>query len=175
MTDQQVLERPIRAGVFSTLQAAQQAVGQLTSAGFTTEHITVVCSDETKESHFREYEHQQPSGTMLSEAATAGSAIGAAVGGMAATAAGVAAGNPTLALAGGAAGVCTGGVIGGFLGAMMTRGIEREAADFYDQAVEDGEILVSVDVHGPDAETQLKRAEQILAAAGARALPLRES
>src|SRR5262245_56134444 len=97
MTQNQVLEQPIRAGVFYSLPAAQKAVEQLTSAGFTTEQITVVCSDETKELHFREFEHQLPAGTMLPEAATAGSAIGAAVGGLAATAAGVAAGNATLA------------------------------------------------------------------------------
>lgn len=175
MSNQQVLERPIRAGVFSTLSAAQEAVSQLLQAGFTTEQITVLCSDETKERHFREFEHQQPSGTMLPEAATAGSAIGAAVGGLAATAAGVAAGNATLAFAGAAAGVCTGGVLGGFLGAMMTRGIERETADFYDQAVEDGEIHVSVDVHGDHAESKLAHAEQILAATGAKAIPLAES
>lgn len=175
MSDEQLLERPIRAGVYAALPTAEEVVRQLLDAGFTIEQITVVCSDDTKEAHFREFEHQAPSGKSLPAAATTGSAIGAAVGGLAAAAAGVATGNTELAFSGGAAGVCTGGILGGFLGAMMTRGVEREAADFYDQALEDGEILVMVDVHGDDAGEKLALAEKIFLASGAKALALSES
>src|SRR5437868_4001422 len=115
MSDHELLERPIRAGVFSALPQADEVVHQLLRAGFTVEQITVVCSDETKESHFREFEHQDPSGKNLPASASAGSAIGAAVGGAAAAAAGAVTGNVDIALAGGAAGVCTGGILGGFL------------------------------------------------------------
>lgn len=175
MSENQVVEQPIRAGVFSNPQSAKDAVTRLTREGFSTEQITVVCSDDRIERHFREFEHQDPAGKSLPEAATAGSAIGAAVGGLAAAAAGAATGNVTLALSGGAAGVCTGGILGGFLGAMMTRGIEREAADFYDQAVTEGEVLITVNVQGEDAQARLALAEQVLTEAGAKAIPLRES
>jgi len=58
---------------------------------------------------------------------------------------------------------------------MMTRGVERELADYYDQAVSQGKILVAVDEHGLTAQGHLSRAEQILADAGALPLALRES
>lgn len=175
MSENQVLEQPIRAGVLSNLTEAQVVVKRLMEEGFTTEQVTVVCSDESIESHFRQFEHQDPAGKSLPGAATAGSTIGAMVGGLAAAAAGAATGNVTLALLGGAAGVCTGGILGGFLGAMMTRGIEREAADFYDQAVTEGEVLITVNVQGEDAQARLTLAEQVLTEAGAKAIPLRES
>ena len=66
----------------------------------------------------------------------------------------------------------TGGVLGSFLGAMLTRGVEKEAADFYDQAVTEGKLLVTVEIH--DNEGALARAEQALADAGALPLPLPE-
>ena len=58
---------------------------------------------------------------------------------------------------------------------MMTRGVEHELADYYDQAVAEGKILVAVDEHGPKAEGHLSQAEQILAESGALPLALRES
>jgi hypothetical protein len=67
-----------------------------------------------------------------------------------------------------------GAVWGGFLGAMMTRGLEKEAADFYDQAVQAGKLLVTVEQTSPDQQPSLREAEQILAAAGAEPLPLTE-
>jgi hypothetical protein len=57
---------------------------------------------------------------------------------------------------------------------MMTRGIEKETANYYDQAVVGGKILVAVEHHGPQAEKRLAQAEQILAAAGAESVPLAE-
>lgn len=167
------LARPVRAGVFRGRRAAHAAVDALLAAGFRREQITVICSDETKEREFREFEHQQPAGANTPGAAVAGSSIGAAVGGLAASAAGIAAGGVPLLIVGGA-GLLTGGVLGGFLGAMLTRGVEKEAANFYDQAVSSGRILVTVEQHGEGAATALARAEQILASAGAEPLPLTE-
>jgi hypothetical protein len=168
-------DRPVRAGVFNTARAAHGAVQALLSAGFSREQITVVCSDEEQEQEFRAFEHQQPAGTNTPAAVATGGGLGAAIGGVAAGAAagaaGIATGGLPLLIAGGA-GLMTGGVLGSFLGAMMTRGVEKEAADFYDQAVTEGKLLVAIEVH--DNEGALARAERILATAGALPLPLAE-
>jgi hypothetical protein len=67
-----------------------------------------------------------------------------------------------------------GGVLGGFVGAMMTRGVEKEAANFYEQALRKGEILVVAEAHGERATQSLAKAEEALAKAGAKPLPLPE-
>src|SRR4029079_10492339 len=111
-------------------------------AGFQKEQITVICSDDTKERYFREFEHQEPAGSHTTAAAATGGAIGATIGGGAAGAVGVATGGLPLLVAGGV-GLMAGAVWGGFLGAMMTRGLEKEAANYYDQAVQGGKLLVT--------------------------------
>jgi predicted lipid-binding transport protein (Tim44 family) len=159
--------------VFSKIENAKRAVHLLREAGFHTEQITVVCSDETKEQHFREFEHQHPAGHAAPAAAAAGGSIGATVGGLAAGALGVAVGGPAFVVLGGA-GLITGGLVGSFLGAMLTRGVDKEAADFYDQAVQKGKLLVVAEAQEPDAEQQLVQAEHAIATAGVEPLPLTE-
>ena len=55
-----------------------------------------------------------------------------------------------------------GGAAGGFVGAMVSRGNEREVTNFYDQAVRGGQVLVSVEEQGPQASTRLAAADEIL-------------
>ena len=165
------LQRPVRAGVFPTVAAASEAVRRLLAAGFSKEQITVICSDETKEKYFSEFEHQQPAGANTPAAAAVGGAIGASLGGAAAGAVGLALGGVPLIGAAGI-GIWAGGVLGGFLGAMATRGIEKEAANYYDQAVAEGKLLVAVEEH--DQLPSLALAEHVLADSGAEPLPLRE-
>lgn len=167
------LETPFRVGVFSTIQAADNAVARLLSAGFTRDEISVVCSDEVKESHFREFEHEKPAGTNTPAAVAIGGSIGAALGGLTAIGIGAATGGVGLLVAGGAA-AWTGGVFGGFLGAMMSRGTENELANFYNQAVVLGRILVAVEVQGEAADARLTQAERIFTEAGAEPLSLPE-
>jgi hypothetical protein len=168
---QERLQRPVRAGVFATVATAGEAVQRLLNAGFSKDQITVICSDETKEQYFREFEHQQPAGANTPAAAALGGTIGASLGGVAAGAVGLATGGlPLIGAAG--IGIWAGGVLGGFLGAMATRGIEKEAANFYDQAVSEGKLLVAVEEH--DDSPGLGVAEQMLADAGAEPLPLPE-
>ena len=173
MSSTSTLVKPVRAAVFATSAAAQSAVSGLLAAGFSQKEITVVCSDETKERHFRAFEHQQQAGANTPAAAAVGGAIGATLFGLSAVAAGAATGGVPLAIAGGWA-LMTGGVAGGFLGAMLTRGFEKEAANFYDQAVARGKILVAVEAHGGDALRRLAIAWQILEQAGAEPLELPE-
>lgn len=166
-------ERTVRAGVFSSVSSADRAVQGLLAAGFTKEQVTVICSDAGKEQHFREFEHQQPAGANTAEAAATGGTLGAAVGGVAAIAVGIAGGGLPLLIVGGA-GLLTGSVLGGFLGAMLTRGIEKEAADYYDQAVEQGKLLVTVEQDDVHTEPSLAQAEEIFSQAGAEPVPLVE-
>jgi hypothetical protein len=172
-TSPAVSNRAVRAGVFASLDAAESAVHQLLAAGFTADDITVVCSDGSKEKHFRAFEHQQPAGANTPAAATAGGAVGAVMGGATAVAAGIVAGGLPLVIVGGT-GLLTGGVVGGFLGAMLTRGVEKEAANYYDQAVEDGMLLVTVERHEAQGEPSLACAEEVLTQAGAKPLSLPE-
>lgn len=159
--------------MFDSIEDARRAVQQLLAAGFSVAQITVVCSDETKERYFREFEHQHPAGTFAPAASIAGGTIGALVGGLTIVASAIATGSLALWAAGPIT-AWAGGVTGGLVGAMMTRGVEGELANFYNQSVEAGKLLVAVDVHGDDAPHRLRDAEAILTAAGAVAAPLSE-
>jgi hypothetical protein len=172
MAEQQQ-ERPVRVGVYDTIGEADRAVEDLLAAGFTKDEITVICSDQAKERHFREFEHQDRAGQNTPAAAATGGAIGATLGGLTALASVVATGGLSL-VAAGAIGAWAGGVFGGLVGAMMTRGIEKEAADYYDQAVAEGRILVAAEHHGSNQDAMLGKATRILSKAGAEPLPLRE-
>ena len=166
-------DTPIRVGVFTHLDAADDAVRGLVDAGFTQEQIAVICSDDDTHhprlEHFRQTEPSQRTET----SAVAGGAIGAALGGLAAVGGGLATGGIGLVAAGLAA-MWAGGVAGGLIGAMSSRGLAKEYADYYDQAVADGKILVAVEYHGHDQEVRLARAEQVLDGAGAEPVKLTE-
>jgi hypothetical protein len=161
------------AGVFDDVDAARQAVHGLLAAGFTSEQINVVCSDETKERYFWEFEHQEPAGTFTPKATIAGGTIGAMVGGLAVVVSAAATGSLALWAAGPIT-AWAGGVAGGLVGAMMTRGVEKEIANFYQQAVVDGRILVAAEDNSLNHQRSLAKAAEVLAAAGAKPLPLRE-
>src|ERR1700752_4318129 len=141
MIDQTV--SPIRVGIFATVPAAERAVQDLLAAGFPSEQTTVVCSDPQKERNFEQFHHQDPAGTTTPAKAIAGGAIGAALGGLTVLAGAAVTGGTALLAAGGAV-AWTGGVLGGLIGAMMSRGVEKELANFYDQEVQRGQILVAV-------------------------------
>jgi hypothetical protein len=163
----------LEVGVFDSVDKARLAVRELLAAGFTKDHVTVVCSDETKERYFREFEHQEPAGTFTPGATIAGATIGALIGGLTIVASAVATAGITLWAAGPIT-VWFGGVAGGLVGAMMTRGVEKELANFYQQSVEEGQILVAAESHGPNSSQMLAKAEKVLADAGALPLPMRE-
>ncbi|HET6884446.1 MAG TPA: hypothetical protein VFI31_30110 [Pirellulales bacterium] len=173
MENASTLERPIRVGVFSTIRAADCAVDHLLKAGFTGEQISVVCSDRAKEEHFRQFEHEEPAGSHTPAAVAVGGAIGAALGGLTVVAGAVTTAGLGLLAAGGLA-AWAGGVVGGLIGAMTTRGVEHEVADFYDQAVTAGKILVAVEDHTEAQRQNLARGERILAECGAEPIALRE-
>jgi hypothetical protein len=171
MTTRTVNNLPLEVGVFNSVDDARQAVNSLLDAGFSTEQITVVCSDETKERYFHEFDHQQPAGTHTPTAAIAGGTIGAVLGGMTVVASALATGSLAL-WAAGPISAWAGGVAGGLVGAMMTRGVEKQLANFYQQSVLNGQILVAAEDHGPHSHERLAEAAAALAAAGALPLPM---
>ena len=65
-----------------------------------------------------------------------------------------------------------GGVVGGLVGAMMTRGVEKELANYYDQAVVAGKLLVAAEAYGSTAAKRLADAQRILHEAGAEPVAL---
>jgi hypothetical protein len=169
-------ETPLRAGVFATVQEADRAVHRLLDAGFTSEQITVLCSDAVKEKLFHEFEHQVVAGANVPAATIAGGTIGAILGGVTIILATAATGGAGLLASGGLA-AWTGGVVGALMGAMSTRGGEKELANYYDQAVADGKLLVAVQDDDHDILRQQQRltlAEQIIAGAGAQPIALCE-
>jgi len=162
---------PIRVGVFPDVPAADAAVHGLVDAGFPKETISVICPS-CEPTDFPGVERQAPAGSHTPEAAASGGAIGALLGGFAAGAGAAATGGTGLLFAGPLlAGAATGGLVGGFVGAMTTRGMEPEIADYYDQALRKGRILVAVE---PSKESPAPaKAEQVLERAGAEPVELR--
>ncbi|HVX13631.1 MAG TPA: hypothetical protein VHC22_20775 [Pirellulales bacterium] len=173
MENASMMERPIRVGVFSTVRGAECAVENLLKAGFTTEQISVLCSDRATEAHFHDFEHEEPAGSHTPAAVAVGGAIGAALGGLTVLAGAVTTAGLGLLAAGGLA-AWAGGMVGGLVGAMMTRGVERELANYYDQAVTAGKILVAAEDHSEAQRQNLARAERILAECGAEPVALSE-
>ena len=161
--------RPVRAGVFDDVQSADRAVAGLLNAGFSASQISVICSDAAKRHHFAGLHEDEPSGSHTANAAAAGGAIGLALGSLAALTGVVATGGIGLAAAGAILGS---GVTGSFVGAMLTRGVEKEAADFYDQELRRGQILVVVEDHGENPH--FEDADRVFREAGAVPFSLRE-
>jgi hypothetical protein len=164
--------KPFRAGVFSNVKSAERAIRGLLDSSFTKDQITVLCSDEARERHFREFEHEHPAGSDAVQAASTGSLIGATLGGL--TTAGLATAAGVSVLFAGPSFLIGGAVAGGLIGAMTTRGEERSIADYYDQAVTRGRILVAVEDHSPENADRLATAERIFKEAGAEPVPLVE-
>lgn len=164
--------RPVRVGVFRRLTQVDAVVHDLVEAGIPKDDISVICPTCSEERY--EPYRVDPAGSHTAGAAAAGGAIGALLGGLTA-AVGVAASGGVGLLVGGPilAGVLGGGVAGGFIGAMTTRGIEPEIADFYDQALTKGRMLVAVEAEGPGAADLLERAEHVFERAGADPIELR--
>jgi len=163
----------LEVGIFGSVDDARRAVRGLIDAGFTKDQITVVCSDETKERYFAEFEHQHPAGTFTPTATIAAGTIGALLGGLTVVASAIATGSLALWAAGPIT-AWAGGVAGGLVGAMMTRGVEKELANYYQQAVVQGQILVAAEDHSPNRPARLAQAAEVLAESGAKPLPLPE-
>ena len=167
-------ERKFRIGVYDDVANADRAVAGLLAAGYAKEEISVVCSDEARERLFRDFDHEEPAGTETPRRALAGGITGTAIGALLGAATVVATGGLSLVVIGSMLG--TGALFGTFVGAMTSRGVENEVADYYDQAVRRGKILVAAepDEDRDDMRQRLATAERVLREAGAEPVPLPE-
>jgi hypothetical protein len=164
---------PVRVGIFKTVAGADRAIRGLLQRGFAREQLSVICSDEHKERLFRSLPHPDIPGSNTVEGIATGGVVGAAIGGLALAATAVATGGAMLLTVGPLL-VAGGALAGSFTGAMATRGFEKEVANYYDQAVRRGDILVGVEYEGDDAPARLAEAERVFAEAGAEPVPLVE-
>jgi hypothetical protein len=164
-------DKPVRVGVFSTVPRADRAVKHLLAAGFSKDELAVICSDKYKEQFFRDVPTPEPAGSHTAEGIVAGGIVGATVGGLVLAVTTLVTGGAALLVAGPAL-IGGGAITGSFTGAMVARGLEPDFADYYDQAVQLGKILVAVEVHGEDSAARLAQADRILAEAGAEPVAL---
>ena len=149
------------SAVFKKRSAADRAFDQLESAGFSSNDISLVMSDKTRDSYIKEINEK----SKVDEGTATGAGLGGLAGAVAAMllSAGaiaipglnvVVAGTLVSALTGLGAGALTGGVIGGLIGA----GIPEHEAKLYADEIERGNFLVTVDA---DTEEEVRTARNI--------------
>lgn len=162
--------KPLRVGVFRRLANANAAIEDLVEAGYPESTISVICPECSPDALSEDVEKVQPAGERTRQAATIGGAAGVVLGGLTAGVGVATTGGVALLFAGPL--LAAGAVAGGFVGAMTTRGVEPEIADYYDQALGQGRILVAVDTGGDGPAPG--KAEEILGKHGAEPIALRE-
>ena len=142
----------IVSGVFNDRSSAEKAYDSLISKGYNADDITVLMSDKTRDTHFKDSDHESDLGNKSMEGAGVGSAIGGTAGAIigAIAAAGTAVALPGLGLvlagplAAGLAGAGAGGLTGGLVGALVGSGIPKERAESYENSIKDGGIVIGV-------------------------------
>ena len=128
--------------LYEDAPVAESVVADLVGRGILSDHISVLCSDETKLANIPASLRHETTGQASDDAVESGGAIAAGAGtaiiaGAAATVAGL-----PVAVVGALAAAA---VTGPFAALMLSRGVDDAAADFYDQEVGDGKILIAVD------------------------------
>ena len=141
-------------GVFHDKDDAEKAYNSLLSRGYSRDEISVLMSDETRDTHYKDTDAEDRSdlGNKSMEGAGVGSAIGGTAGAIigAIAAIGTAIALPGLGLviagpiAAGLAGAGAGGLTGGIIGALVGSGIPEERAAVYKESLEKGGIVVGV-------------------------------
>lgn len=143
--------RPIHVAVFDDVPTAAAAINDLRGTGFTKEEISVLCSNEHRERLFQEYVHEEPAGSHSEEALTRAGVGAVGLGGAAVLTGLLTSAGTAIFAIGAFAGIAA---VGTFISLMMTRGAEKELADYYDQAVIEGRILVAVETDDPARQKQ---------------------
>ena len=147
----------LQVGIFDRFDRADAAVQQLVDSGVDRERISVVCSSELPELSVGDQGIERVEGSAPERrlpAIVTGGAVGTLLGGLTAAATLAGTGGVALMFAGPLLGGTSAGIAGGLVGAMASRGLEADVADFYDQAVQDGSILVAVDAPAADSDGQ---------------------
>jgi len=155
-------------GIATTRSQAERIVGELKSANFSNNDISVLFPDKDTT---RDFAHEK--NTKAPEGAVTGAGTGGVIGGTLGWLVGIgalaipgvgpfiAAGPIMAALGGAAIGAATGGIAGGLIGL----GIPELEAKRYEGKVKEGNLLLSV--HTDDSD-EIKRAKEIFKNAGAQ-------
>jgi rhodanese-related sulfurtransferase len=154
-------------GILANRAAAENAVNQLTNAGFSTRNVSVLLSSTSGTGQFATEKN-----TKAPEGATTGVTVGGAIGGTLGLLAGIGAlaipgVGPLLAagpLMATLAGLGVGGAAGGLIGALAGLGIPEYEARRYEGRVQNGGVLLSVHC---DSTQQVSAAQDVLRNAGA--------
>lgn len=165
-------KKPVRVGIFDTMAQADEAISKLLDVGFEKENLAVIAA-EPAATHFRDEGLQDEQPARTAPRAATGGAVGSALGALGAVGLVTTGGLGVLAAGFLVPAVISGGIAGSFLGAMTTRGVDKEAADFYNQMVEKGKFLVVIEDRSESANQTLPEAERILSESGAIPIPLR--
>jgi hypothetical protein len=140
------LAKPIQTAVFDSVPEAMDVVLQLRAAGFTAKEISVLSSDPEKLEPFHRYIHERPAGEHTEEALSTAGTLGLGLASAVIATALVTTGGAPLFVIGAFTGL---GMVGTFVAAMLTRGTEKELADFYDQSMTHGKLLVAIETDDP--------------------------
>ncbi len=167
---EQKVDKPVRMAVYDTVPQAERVVHELLAVGFTHDEISVLCSDAHKTAHFHDVQTPARAGSHTTKGILTGTAVGAAVGGLALAVSAIVTGGASLLIGGGAL-IAGGALAGSFTGAMASRGFEPEMVNYYDQAVRRGKLLVAVEIPGDNNEARLAQAQRILERGGAESMP----
>ncbi|HEX8032911.1 MAG TPA: general stress protein [Ktedonobacterales bacterium] len=137
------------AGIFPDRRSAEHAIVDLKAAGFDPQRMGIVMRDR---SDAREVAEDQDVST------TAGAVTGGVIGG---TAGALLAATGALAIpgvgpfiTGGVLATLVGGAAGWLVGGLAGLGLSRDEAEYYQNRVEQGGVLVTVDPQGRDAEAR---------------------
>jgi len=154
-------------GMYGSRGSAENAVDQLTAAGFRSEDVSVLMQDNVGT---KDFAHEKS--TKAPEGTTTGAVTGGVIGGSLGLLAGLGAlaipgVGPLIAagpIMGTLAGLGSGGVVGGMIGALVGMGIPEFEAKRYEGRIKEGGILLSV--HCDNSEW-VGRAKDILKQTGA--------
>ncbi|CAN5182997.1 hypothetical protein BH23BAC1_BH23BAC1_34690 [soil metagenome] len=143
----------IVTGLFRDKESAEQAYRSLLDKGYTPDEVTVLMSEETRNTHFKGKDNDSELGNKSLEGAGAGSAIGgtlgAIIGAVAAVGASVAIPGVGLVVAGpivaALTGAGAGGLTGGLIGALIGAGIPEDKAKVYKSGIKEGSIVMGVE------------------------------
>ncbi len=137
---------------YETVPAANRAIARLFEEAFEHQQIGMMVSDVTREKHLA-FEHH----TKAPEGATAGAVVGGTLGAVAAgltAVAGIVIPGVGFAIAGplaaALAGLGAGGAAGGLVGGLVGLGFTETEATLVQDAVKNGNVVVSITVDGSD-------------------------
>ena len=152
-------------GLFNDRDSAERAYRSLSDRGYTTDDVSVLMSDETRNRHFGEGTPDTELGSKALEGAGAGSAIGgtigAVLGGIAAIGTHVVLPGLGLIVAGplaaALAGAGAGGLTGGLIGALVGSGIPEDRAKEYEEGIKSGGMVMGVNPRNDEDATYFEQ------------------